>query len=142
MPKESSPGFVRVPLITIPLAAAKIQGTSQIIYLEGFNPGFKCVVEKVTFTQTTALAGVGGSQTINVRKGASDGTVIATLALVVADTGLGETVEASVAAADEDTAWLGDSDTISAEMAASGTAFTGGDGFLTIWGRQRPQAAR
>jgi len=142
MPKESSPGWVYGPIFTLPVTAAMIAGTSQIIYVTSLSPGFKCAIDKVTFVPTVELAGAGGAQTINVRKGAADGTVLCSLALAIANKAVSVVSSGAVAAADKDTAYLrSDSDTISIEMAASGTAFSAGSGVLTVWGRSRPQAA-
>jgi hypothetical protein len=119
-----------------------IAGTSQIIYVTSLSPGFKCVIEKVTFVPTLELAGGSADQTINVRKAGVAGTVLAALSLLIANKVVGVVSSASVAVADKDTAYLRqDSDAFSIEMAASGTAFTAGTGVLTVWGRSRPQAA-
>lgn len=142
MPKPSSPGWIRVPLFTMYVPASHLAGTSQIVYALSHTPGFRCVVEKVTFVQDIALVGVGGSQTINVRKGAADGTTLCSLNLLVAAAGIGTVSSASVTAANDDIAYLDDNDTMSIEMAASGTAFSAGEGTLTVWGRMQPQAAR
>ena len=142
MPRESSPGWVYGPLFSMYVPAGHIAGTSQIVYLEALTLGFKCAVEAVTFVQDIALVGSSGSQTINVRKGASTGTVLVDLTLLEAASGIGTVSRATVDAGDQDDAYLrSDADTISIEMAASGTAFSAGEGTLTVWGRSRPQAA-
>ena len=142
MPKESSPGWVYSPIFQMYVPATHLAGTSQIIYLDSLVLGYKCAIEAVTFVQDIALVGASGSQTINVRKGGTSGDVLVDLAILIADSGIGTVSRATVDAADQDTAYLrSDSDTLSIEMAASGTAFSAGEGTLTVWGRTRPQAA-
>ncbi len=144
MPRESSPGWIFQPLLSLYVPAAHIAGTSAIVYLSALTLGFKAVVTKVTFVQDIALVGSGGAQTINVRKGAhTTGDLLAALSVAIADSGIGTvTSQAVTAAVQAEEAYLKDADTLSIEMAASGTAFSAGEGTLTVWGRVRPQAAR
>jgi hypothetical protein len=144
MPRESSPGWVFQPLLSLYVPAAHITGTSAIVYLDALTLGFKAVVTKVTFVQSIALVGSSGSQTINVRKGAhTTGDLLAALVLLEADSGIAAVnSQAVTAAVQAEEAYLRDADTLSIEMAASGTSFSAGEGTLTVWGRVRPQAAR
>jgi len=144
MPRESSPGWVFQPLLSLYVPAAHLTGTSLIVYLSALTLGFKAVVTKATFTQTIALVGASGSQTLNIRKGAhTTGTLLAALVVPIADAAIGGvTSQAVTAAVQAEEAYLKDADTLSIEMAASGTSFSAGEGTLTVWGRVRPQAAR
>ncbi len=145
MPRESSPGWVFQPLLSLYIPAAHLTGTSLIVYLDALILGFKAVVTKATFAQTIALVGANGTQTINIRKGAhTTGTLLAALVVPIADSGIGTVTSQAVTAANQaDEAYMrSDADTLSIEMAASGTSFSAGEGTLTIWGRVRPQAAR
>lgn len=94
-----------------------------------YVPGFKFKILSVQFATTKLGTGSGASQVINLEIGSTNvtgGVVTATLAGT--DT-LGElTAGTSVTAANTGSA----TDTISVEVAASGTVFTAGDGVLLI----------
>ncbi len=144
MPRESSPGWVWNPILSLYIPASHITGTSQVIYLETMTLGYKFVVTALSFVQSIATVGANGAQTITVRKGtAAAGTAIVALAIAIANSGIGTVERAVTAVGDLDDAYFNsDADTMSIEMAASGTSFSAGEGTLTVWGRTRPQAAR
>lgn len=103
--------------------------TSAADLVTAYTPGFKFKILAVDFVTTTLGTGSGASQTINLEIGTTNvtcGVVNPTLASTAT---LGEiTAGTSVTAANTGTA----SDTISVEVAASGTVFTAGEGTLLI----------
>jgi hypothetical protein len=145
MPAEKGPAWIRVKedLLHVPSVTGYLDGTGALTLLDTrVAEGFVQTLEKVTFTSTTALAGAGGTQTFKVRKGGATGTVVCTFTLTLADfqTTAGKSKNFAVAAADQDAARFGDTDTLSLTRDASGTAFTGGAGVITLTWRQKPQA--
>jgi hypothetical protein len=103
--------------------------TSAADLVTGYVPGYKFKILAVDFATTTVSTGDGASQVLNLEIGTTNvtgGVVTATLAGT--DT-LGElTAGTAVTATNTGSA----SDTISVEVAASGTVFTAGSGVLLI----------
>lgn len=141
MPAERGPAFLRSNFVfRIPLVGVLDQAGA-ITYLAGFTPGYRGEIEKVWYIPDVAGAGAGAAQTLEIRKGAANGTIVATVALTLANHVLGGAgLSGAVSAANDETAKFRDSDTISITKAAGGTVFSGGGGTLWIMFRQRPQA--
>ncbi len=103
--------------------------TSAIDILTGFTPGFNFKILDFGFVTTVVGAGAGASQTFNIEIGTTNltgGSLNVTLAST--DT-IGKITSATaITAANVGTA----SDTISIEMAASGTVFSSGAGYFFI----------
>jgi len=103
--------------------------TSAADLVTAYVPGYKFKILAVDFATTTVSTGEGASQVLNLEIGTTNvtgGVVTATLAGT--DT-LGElTAGTAVTATNTGSA----SDTISVEVAASGTVFTAGSGVLLI----------
>lgn len=114
--------------VAIPIQLASMT-TSAADLITAYTPGFKFKVLSVDFATTTIGAGADASQVLNLEIGTTNLTGGAvTVTLAGTDT-LGElTAGTAVTAANTGTA----SDTISVEVAASGTVFTGGEGVLLI----------
>jgi len=114
--------------LSIPITLASMT-TSAADLVTAYTPGYKFKILAVDFATTTVSTGDGASQVINVEIGTTNvtgGVVTATLAGT--DT-LGELSSGTaVTAGNTGSA----SDTISVEVAASGTVFTAGDGVLLI----------
>lgn len=114
--------------LSIPISLASMT-TSAADLVTAYTPGYKFKILAVHFATTTVSAGDGASQAINLEIGTTNvtgGVVTATLAGT--DT-LGElTAGTAVTAANTGSS----SDTISVEVAASGTVFTAGEGVLLI----------
>jgi hypothetical protein len=118
----------------IAVAVDLLTGTSAREFLTDLVPGFTLTVEKVSYVCNIIHTG-SGSQTIRVVKGAS--TVVASKIVVLADTGTaGLVVDMPVTAAD---ATFSDTDTLTVDMTASGTAFTTGTATVLIRYRANPQ---
>lgn len=143
MPKEVSPAFIRTQLC-IPISAVSLAGTGAITIADQLPTGFKFSVESVRFLTTVLLVGAGGVQTFEVRKGATTGTLLASVAPAIAtEATVGTHKVGEVAAAAESAAYVGsDAGTISIVRAAGGTAFSAGEGVLLINLRQRQQSRR
>lgn len=104
--------------LSIPITLASMT-TSAADLVTAYTPGYKFKILAVHFATTTVSTGDAASQVLNVEIGTTNvtgGVVTATLA------------GTAVTAANTGTA----SDTISVEVAASGTVFTAGDGVLLI----------
>jgi hypothetical protein len=103
--------------------------TSAADLVTSYTPGYAFKVLAVDFVTTTLGAGAGASQVLNLEIGATNVTGgVVTITLSSTDT-LGKiTAGTAVTAANTGTA----SDTISVEVAASGTVFTGGAGLLLL----------
>jgi hypothetical protein len=114
--------------VSIPLALASMT-TSAADLVTGWIPGHAGKILKVQFVTTTLGTGSGASQVINLEIGSTDVTG-GVLTLLLADaTPLGKIKDATaITAANEFTA----TDSISVEVAASGTVFTAGSGALLI----------
>lgn len=119
---------VGVQTLVIPIQLAAMT-TAAADLVTNIVPGYKFKVLAVDFVTTTVSTGSGASQTLNLEIGTTNltgGVVNPTLAS--SDT-LGEvTAGTSVTAANTGTA----SDSLSVEVAASGTVFTAGAGVLIV----------
>jgi hypothetical protein len=124
-------GWVRGEL-TIPITLPA--GTGAYAAVTAFAPGFKRIVESVAAFVGVAGAGAGASRTLELLKNA---VVVATGTLTLANTA---TPGAAVALAVTDAnAEFLDADTLTVDMPAGGTAFTGGAVVVVIKYRTRPQ---
>lgn len=114
--------------ISIPVTLASMT-TAAADLVSAYTPGYKFKILSVDFATTTLGTGSGATQVINVEIGTTNVTGgVVTVTLAGTDT-LGEaSAGTSVTAANTGSA----SDTISVEVAASGTVFTAGDGVLLI----------
>jgi hypothetical protein len=114
--------------LAIPVQLASLT-TSAADLVTDYTPGFKFKILAVSFATTTLGTGSGASQVLNLEIGSTNVTGGAvTVTLAGTDT-LGElTAGTSVTAANTGSA----TDTISVEVAASGTVFTAGSGVLLI----------
>ncbi len=132
MPRDAIYGYIRGQQT---VQIEDLTGTSAREFLTDLTAGFARTVEKVSYVVKVAHAGAGGSQTIRVLKGAS--TVVASVAVTLAAAGtVGVIIDVPVTAAN---AAFDDDDTLTVDMAASGTAFTAGQGQLIIQYRQKAQ---
>lgn len=117
-----------VSTLSIPIELASMT-TGAADLMTNYVLGYKFKVIGVSFNTTTVSTGSGASQVINLEIGSTDvtgGVVTATLAGT--DT-LGElTAGTAITAANTGSA----TDTLSVEVAASGTVFTAGNGVLLI----------
>lgn len=117
-----------VTTVAIPIQLAAMT-TSAADLITNYTPGYKFKILSVSFATTTLGTGSGASQVLNLEIGSTNVTGGAvTVTLAGTDT-LGElTAGTSVTAANTGSA----TDTISLEVAASGTVFTAGAGVLLI----------
>jgi hypothetical protein len=103
--------------------------TSAIDILTGWTPGFPFKIVSLAFTTTVAGTGASASQVFNLEIGSTNVTGgVLTLLLADTDTIGKRTNATAITAANVGTA----TDSISLEMAASGTVFTAGAGYFTI----------
>lgn len=114
--------------IQIPLALASMT-TAAADLMTGFTPGHAGKIVKMEFVTTTLGTGASASQVLNLEIGSTNVTG-GVLTLLLADTTpLGKiTAATAITAGNEFTA----TDTISLEVAASGTVFTAGAGAVII----------
>ncbi len=114
--------------ISIPLALASMT-TAAADLMTNWVPGFAGKLVKLEFVTTTLGTGASASQVINLEIGSTNVTG-GVLTLLLADTTpLGKvTAATAITALNEFTA----TDTISIEVAASGTVFTAGAGALLL----------
>jgi hypothetical protein len=103
--------------------------TSAIDLMTGYTPGYKFKLLGMHFVTTVAGTGASASQVFNLEIGTTNVTG-GVLTLLLADTDtIGKiTAATAITAANTGSA----SDTISLEMAASGTVFTAGAGYFAI----------
>ncbi len=103
--------------------------TAAIDLLTSYTPGFPFKIVGFTFTTTVAGTGTSASQTFNLEIGTTNvtgGSLVLTLA---SQATIGTITSATaITALNVGTA----TDSISIEMAASGTVFTAGAGYFTI----------
>ena len=119
-----------VATITIPLTSlATGLGTGAIDLLTNYVPGYRFKLLAFDFVTTVAGTGAGASQTFNLEIGTTNVTGgVLNVTLASTDT-IGEvTAGTAITAANVGTA----ADTLSIEMAASGTVFTAGAGYFVI----------
>ncbi len=103
--------------------------TAAIDLMTGYTPGFPFKIVGLTFTTTVAGTGTSASQTFNLEIGTTNVTG-GVLNLLLADTATIGTIKSATAITALNTGSA--TDTISLEMAASGTVFTAGAGYFTI----------
>jgi hypothetical protein len=103
--------------------------TSAIDILTGFTPGYRGKVIGFEFVTTVAGTGSGASQVFNIEIGTTNLTG-GVLTLTLASQATIGTVTAATAITAANT--FSATDTISIEMAASGTVFTAGAGYFVI----------
>lgn len=116
--------------LTIPLTSlATGLSTSAIDLLTNYTVGYKFRVLKFDFVTTVAGTGTSASQVFNLEIGTTNVTGgVLTVTLASTDT-IGEvTAGTAITAANSGSA----TDTLSIEMAASGTVFTAGAGYFVI----------
>lgn len=119
---------VGIQTVAIPIQLAAMT-TSAADLLTNYTPGYAFELLSLEFITTTIGTGTSASQVLNLEIGTTNVTGGA-LTLLLADTAtLGKkTAATAITAANIGTA----SDTISIEVAASGTVFTAGAGFLLL----------
>ena len=143
MPKEAGPAFLRheLPLLPVTAVTGVGDGTGAITLIDSLPLGYVGVLEKLRFVSSSIATGAGRTQTYKLRKGGATGTVVATLTIALADVNaVGKFKVASVAAADDASARLMDTETLSLTRDASGTAYTKLEGLFSVVIRQKPQA--
>ncbi len=111
------------------LAAGPMAGTSAADVVSLFVPGYKFKLLALDFVTSIAGTGSSSTQTLNLEIGTTNVT-LGTLVITLASTNVvGElTAGAAITGNNEGSA----SDTISVEVAVSGTAFTAGKGVLIV----------
>jgi len=119
---------VGIQTVAIPLQLASMT-TSAADLMTAYTPGYAFELLSLEFITTTLGTGASASQVLNLEIGTTNVTG-GVLTILLADTDvLGEKKAATaITAANVGTA----SDTISLEVAASGTVFTAGAGFLLL----------
>lgn len=116
--------------VTLPLTSlATGLSTSAIDLLTGYTPGFRFKILGLAFVTTVAGTGSGASQVFNLEIGSTNVTG-GVLTLTLASQAAIGTVTAATAITAANTGSA--SDTISLEMAAGGTVFTGGAGYFVL----------
>ena len=133
MPRFAPYGWQRSQF-NINIPAGDLATTSAVAVASALPLGFKYVIEKVTYVASVAHTGAGGSRTINVKKGT---TVVATVALAVADLGTAGAFKALTVDATE--ALFDDGDTLTIDFSSGGTVYSAGSGELIIQIREEPQ---
>jgi hypothetical protein len=147
MPRTVSPGFLRTTLSIFSTDPAIWTGTGAITVIDSLVPGFRCWLERLSFSVITPGAGAGATQTFSLRVGGVTGTSVIGIAfpLTGVDTA-GEQYPATpstIAAANAHLAYLGDTDGFSLTRAAGGTAFTTAPtGVWQVTLLQQPQVRR
>lgn len=121
---------VGISTVPIPLTSlATGLSTSAIDLLTAYTPGYAFKILGFDFVTTIAGTGSGASQVFNLEIGTTDVTGgVLTVTLSSTDTIGKVTAGTAVTAANTGTS----TDTISIEMAASGTVFTAGSGYFVI----------
>jgi hypothetical protein len=119
---------VGIETIAIPLTRASMT-TAAADLMTAYVPGYAFELLSLEFVTTTIGAGASASQVINLEIGTTNVTGgVLTLLLADTDTLGKKTAATAITAANVGTA----ADTLSIEVAASGTVFTAGDGFLLL----------
>lgn len=137
MPRFAPYGYVRQHLaITVPFTGFLSVATAANLMLSK-TLGFAAELEKVEFVTTVVGTGTSASRTINVRKGSATGTLCGTLNPTLANQGTLGAVLAGTVTTTAGANLFGDSDTLTIEFPASGTAFTAGGGDLILTLRVR-----
>lgn len=104
-------------------------GTSAIDLITGYTPGFRGKIVGWEIVASVAATGAGASQTINLEIGTTDVTGTATAFLLANLDTIGKRQAGGTPTALNE---FSDTDTISVELAASGTAFTAGSGSIVL----------
>lgn len=149
-PKKAGQGFIRTALATwfsgggaAAVSPDFAANTLATVFggVGGFTVPHWFDVEKLRFIVGNAdFAGAGGTLTFVLRKGSATGAALATLTVTLATALRGTVLEASVAAADDETAKLRPTDLLFITRTATGTVFTTGEGTWSILGRQVEQS--
>lgn len=117
-----------VSTISIPIQLASMT-TSAADLVSEYVPGYKFKILATSFVTTTLGTGSGATQTLNLEIGTTDVTGGVVNPTLTSTNTLGKlTAGSSVSGANTGSA----TDTISVEVAAAGTVFTGGSGVLLI----------
>lgn len=117
-----------VTTLSFPIQLAAMT-TSAADLVTNYTPGYKFKILAVDFVTTTLGAGAGATQTVNMEIGTTNLTGgVMTITLASTDT-LGE-ISAGTAVTAANTG--SSTDTISIEVAASGTVFTAGAGIILV----------
>lgn len=136
MPRFAPYGFAR----SVLNVQATLPGTGQTTVLLSYPLGFQFELESVKVCVTTAGGGAGATRALNIRKGNATGTVVATGTITLAAATLGAVIDIPVTTTGT-TNVFGDSDTITAEFPAGGTAFSAGAVTISLVYRHRLQRA-
>lgn len=112
----------------IPIQLASMT-TAAADLITDFVPGFRGKIVSAQFFTTTLGTGSGASQTLNFEIGSTNLTGGVTTLTLATTTPLGNRIAATAITGNNTFAAT---DTISLEVAASGTVFTAGAGILTV----------
>jgi len=104
-------------------------GTSAIDLITGYTPGYRGKIIGWQIIASVAATGTAASQTINLEIGTTDVTGTATAFLLAGLNAIGKVAAGTAPTGANE---FGPTDTISVELAASGTAFTAGSGHLIL----------
>lgn len=113
---------------TIPIQLAAMT-TSAADLITGFIPGFRGKIVKAQFFTTTLGTGSGASQVLNFEIGSTDVSGGVTTLTLATTTPLGTRIAATAITGNNE---FSATDSISLEVAASGTVFTAGAGTLIV----------
>ena len=113
-------------------------GTTAEEYVTDITSGYRRVLKAARFIATGDGAGAGGTRTLRVIKNTA--TVAASGAVALASTTTKGTVTNLTVATSRDDRTFGDSDTITLDVPATGTAFTTLTGNVELEWLIRPQA--
>lgn len=132
MPRLASEAGYARQTISIPVVLPA--GTGAATLLPAIALGHQYEVEDAWYIPTVAATGAGASRSVRILRGS---TVVATRTLVLADA---DTVGTDAPAFTvTPNLPFRDGDTLSIDVAAGGTAFTAGSGYVLIVARQRLQ---
>jgi hypothetical protein len=140
MPQPARFGYIRTVVARLAAAGADFTATSALDLMTGYVPGFRCELESIIYTPTTAHTGAGGTldfELVSVTNGVS--TIVTTITIALASVDVkGETVKKAIALGAAGAALL-DSSSLTLRRKAGGTVFATGAGEFTIIARQQPQ---
>jgi len=138
VPRIAPHGYSRM-FMTHPIPATALVGTGSIVIMLSKTLGFYAELERIEYVTSVAGTGSGASQTFYVRKGSATGTVCGTVTPTLATTTtIGMMVVGTITSAAGENKFT-DTDTMTLERAASGTAFTAGAGTIYLTFRVKPQ---
>lgn len=109
-------------------------GTGAATLLPAITPGFAFEVEKAWYIPTVAATGASASRVVNVLRGS---TTVATRTLLLADADTPGTDAPAFTVTPN--LPFGDTDALSIAVAAGGTAFTAGSGYVIVQVREVTQ---